>query len=178
MAGHPAQIRQSAPELPVRLYEGSEPETPSRLPVIIARSPAMLGVLAQARQAARSKAAILIDGESGTGKELVAHLIHEVSLRAGKPYIRVNCAALSEGLVESELFGHERGAFTGAEQFHAGRFERADTGTLLLDEIGEMPLKLQAKLLRALEEEEFERVGGTRTLSVDVRIIATTNRDL
>jgi DNA-binding NtrC family response regulator len=138
----------------------------------------MLAVLAHARRAAISKVPVLIEGESGTGKELVAHLIHEASPRAGQPFIRVNCAALSEGLIESELFGHERGAFTGAEQVHAGRFERAHGGTLLLDEIGELPLKLQAKLLRALEEEEFERVGGTRTLSVDVRIVATTNRSL
>lgn len=138
----------------------------------------MLAVLAQARRAALSKVPILVEGESGTGKELVAHLIHEASPRASQPFIRINCAALSEGLIESELFGHERGAFTGAEQVHAGRFERADGGTLLLDEIGELPLKLQAKLLRVLEEEEFERVGGARTLRVDVRIVATTNRDL
>jgi DNA-binding NtrC family response regulator len=138
----------------------------------------MVALLGRARRAAASRAAVLVEGETGTGKELVARLIHEASPRLGKPFVRVNCAALTETLVESELFGHEKGAFTGAEQCHPGRFERADGGTLLLDEIGEMPLKLQAKLLRVLEEDEFERVGGVRTLRVDVRIVATTNRDL
>ncbi|GIW78953.1 MAG: hypothetical protein KatS3mg105_0760 [Gemmatales bacterium] len=117
-------------------------------------------------------------GESGTGKELIARLIHECSPRLGKRFVRVNCAALSESLIESELFGHEKGAFTGADQFRVGRFEWADGGTLLLDEIGELPWKLQAKLLRVLEDEEFERVGSNRPQKVDVRILATTNRNL
>jgi DNA-binding NtrC family response regulator len=147
-------------------------------PTLITQSPAMLAVLKQARRVAATKASVLIEGESGTGKELIARLIHSASPRQGRPFIRVNCAALSESLVESELFGHEKGAFTGADQERPGRFERAHGGSLLLDEIGEMPLKLQAKLLRVLEEEEFERVGGVRTLSVNVRAIATTNRDL
>jgi DNA-binding NtrC family response regulator len=145
---------------------------------LIAESAAMRRLTSEARRFAGSKVAVLIEGESGTGKELVARLIHDASPRSKKPFVRVNCAALSEHLVESELFGHERGAFTGAEQLRIGRFERADGGTLLLDEIGEMPIHLQAKLLRALEEEEIERVGGARTVSVDVRVVATTNRDL
>ena len=145
---------------------------------LITESPLMRKAIEQARRVALSKAAVLVEGESGTGKELVARLIHQSSPRAAQPFIRVNCAALSEGLVESELFGHEKGAFTGADHEHSGRFERAHHGTLLLDEIGEMPLKLQAKLLRVLEQEEFERVGGDRLLKVDVRIVATTNRNL
>jgi DNA-binding NtrC family response regulator len=145
---------------------------------IVACAPSMCRLLKQARQVAASKASVLIEGESGTGKELVARLIHECSPRAQRAFVRVNCAALSESLVESELFGHEKGAFTGADESRPGRFELADGGTLLLDEISEMSVKLQAKLLRALEEEEFERVGGARTLRVDVRILATTNRHL
>ena len=145
---------------------------------MIAKSPAMLETLRTASRIARSKGTVLITGESGTGKERVAHYIHQNSPRQNGPFIRVNCAALSEQLLESELFGHERGAFTGAHKTKEGRFELADGGTLLLDEIGEITPNLQAKLLRVLEEEEFERVGGTSTLKVDVRVIATTNRDL
>src|SRR5688500_3234361 len=147
-------------------------------PEIIAESASMAETLRSAKKLARSKGTVLITGESGTGKERVAHLIHRESPRAGGPFIRVNCAALSESLLESELFGHERGAFTGAHKLREGRFELADGGTLLLDELGEISPTLQAKLLRVLEEEEFERVGGTSTLRVDVRVIATTNRDL
>ena len=138
----------------------------------------MLRVCEAARLAAQSKASILLQGESGTGKELVARHIHQLSPRSHKPFICVNCGALPEGLLESELFGHERGAFTGAVARRIGRFELADGGTLLLDEISEISPALQVKLLRVLEEEEFERVGGANTLSVDVRVIATTNRDL
>jgi len=145
---------------------------------IVAKSRAMLDTLASATRIASSKGTVLITGESGTGKERVAHFIHQNSPRKDAPFIRVNCAALSEQLLESELFGHERGAFTGAYKSRAGRFELADGGTLLLDEIGEISPALQAKLLRVLEEEEFERVGGGSTLKVDVRVIATTNRDL
>jgi len=119
-----------------------------------------------------------LSGKSGAGKEVVSRFIHQCSPRCNKPYIKVNCAALSENLLESELFGHEQGAFTSAVRKRKGRFELADGGTLLLDEISEIAPSLQAKLLRVLEEEEFERVGGTRTIKVDVRIIATTNRDL
>jgi DNA-binding NtrC family response regulator len=147
-------------------------------PQLIARSRALQDTLDSARRIAHSKGTVLITGESGTGKERVAHFIHQHSPRVQGPFIRVNCAALSESLLESELFGHERGAFTGAHRRREGRFELADGGTLLLDEIGEIPPALQAKLLRVLEEEEFERVGGTVTLRVDVRIIATTNRSL
>ena len=145
---------------------------------LIAHSTGLLEIVQKAKNIARSKVPVLIQGESGTGKELLARLIHEHSPRRTRKLVQVNCAAFSENLVESELFGHERGAFTGAEQRHAGYFERADKGSLLLDEIGEMPLKLQAKLLRALEEEAFERVGGEQIIKVDVRMIATTNRDL
>jgi two-component system, NtrC family, response regulator HydG len=148
------------------------------VPEMVARSPKMLDLLRTASKVARSKGTVLITGESGTGKERIAHYIHQNSPRSRGPFIRVNCAALSEQLLESELFGHERGAFTGAHKMREGRFELADGGTLLLDEIGEISGALQAKLLRVLEEEEFERVGGTRTLKVDVRVIATTNRDL
>lgn len=120
----------------------------------------------------------MISGESGTGKELIARAIHYNSRRAKGPFIKVNCAALPESLLESELFGHEKGAFTGAQTLRQGLFERANEGTLLLDEIGEMPLVLQAKLLRILQEREFERIGGHQTIKVDIRIIAATNRDL
>ena len=145
---------------------------------IIAESPGMTKILKTAERVATSKGTVLITGESGTGKERIAHYLHQNSPRRDQPFIRVNCAALSEQLLESELFGHERGAFTGAHKRRQGRFELADGGTLLLDEIGEISPALQTKLLRVLEEEEFERVGGTTTLSVDVRVIATTNRDL
>ncbi len=147
-------------------------------PEMIAKAPAMMDLLRSASKIARSKGTVLITGESGTGKERIAHYIHQNSPRHGGPFIRVNCAALSEQLLESELFGHERGSFTGAHKMRPGRFELADGGTLLLDEISEISPALQAKLLRVLEEEEFERVGGTTTLSVDVRVLATTNRDL
>ena len=145
---------------------------------VIARSRPMLETLRTASRIARSKGTVLVTGESGTGKERVAQFIHRSSPRVEGPFIRVNCAALPEQVLESELFGHERGAFTGARKAREGRFELADKGTLLLDEIGELSPALQAKLLRVLEEEEFERVGGTHTLHVDVRVIATTNRKL
>lgn len=145
---------------------------------IVADSAQMKAVIHQAHQFAATRATVLIDGESGTGKERVAQLIHCSSPRAAQPYVRVNCAALSESLIESELFGHECGAFTGATEARIGRFELADGGTLLLDEIGELPVRLQAKLLRVLEEQEFERVGGMKTMRVDARILATTNRNL
>jgi DNA-binding NtrC family response regulator len=130
------------------------------------------------KQVAPTDATVLIEGESGTGKEVIARALHEKSLRKDKPYIKVNCAAVPENLLESEFFGHEKGAFTGATMKREGRFELANGGTLLLDEITEISLPLQAKLLRVLQEHEFERVGGARTIKIDVRIIATTNRDL
>jgi transcriptional regulator with GAF, ATPase, and Fis domain len=126
----------------------------------------------------KSSSPVIILGESGTGKELVAREIHDRSARKERPFVPVNCAALAEGVLESELFGHEKGAFTGAVSQKKGRFELADNGTLFLDEIGELPLNIQVKLLRALQEQEFERVGGTKSIKVDVRIIAATNKDL
>ena len=153
------------------------PEKTSKSP-IIGSSPRLLAALQQARQAARSGADILLEAESGTGKELLARLIHEVSARAARPLIAINCAAVPENLLESDLFGHVRGAFTGALMSHPGKFALASGGTLLLDEIGEMPLALQPKLLRVLQEREFYRLGDTRPVSVDVRVIASTNRSL
>ncbi len=145
---------------------------------IVGRSPRLLETLGVARRVAPTSASVLITGESGTGKELVAHLIHQASRRAGGPYVRMNCAALSETLLESELFGHERGAFTGAVRDRKGRFEQADGGTMLLDEVTETGPRLQAELLRVLEGQDFERVGGSERVRANVRIVATTNRDL
>lgn len=145
---------------------------------IIANSPVMKKVLEDVAQAAKSNASIFINGESGTGKEVIAHAIHYQSLRSSKPFIKVNCAAVPETLIESEFFGHEKGSFTGANLKRLGRFELANTGTLMLDEITEIPLSVQAKLLRALQEHEFERVGGNKVIKVDVRIISTSNRDM
>jgi len=145
---------------------------------MVGRSPRLLRSLQRARAAATTDADVLVEAESGTGKELLARFIHEASHRNKKPFIAVNCAAVPEHLLESELFGHARGAFTGATTAKAGKFEMAHGGTLLLDEIGEMPLNLQPKLLRALQEREFERLGETRSIKVDIRVIATTNVDL
>jgi two-component system response regulator FlrC len=145
---------------------------------LIHEDEAMTAVLALADQVAGSEASILITGESGTGKEVMARYIHRKSLRAEKPFISVNCAAIPENLLESELFGHEKGAFTGAVARRVGKFEEANGGTLLLDEISEMDVRLQAKLLRAIQEREIDRVGGTKPVKVDIRIIATSNRDL
>src|SRR3974390_1044637 len=138
----------------------------------------MARVVKLAQQIAGSEASVLITGESGTGKEVLARFVHARSQRAKKPFICVNCAATPENLLESELFGHEKGAFTGALARRIGRFELAHGGTIFLDEVGEIPLEAQAKLLRVLQEREFERVGGTAPISVDVRVIAATNRDL
>ncbi len=145
---------------------------------LIGTSSAFQKVLKQIQQVAPTRSTVLIIGESGTGKELIAEAVHNLSLRVGKPFIKVNCGALSESLLESELFGHEKGAFTGALTQRKGRFELADKGTLFLDEVSEMPLSMQVKLLRVLETGEFERVGGSKTIKVDVRIIAATNRSL
>ncbi len=145
---------------------------------IVSKSPAYKPVLRQIGQVAGTSATVLILGETGTGKELLAKAIHSLSERADYPMVKLNCGALPENLIESELFGHEKGAFTGAFQRKAGRFEMADRGTMFLDEVGELPLNLQTKLLRVLQEGEFERVGGSETLKVDVRIIAATNRVL
>jgi DNA-binding NtrC family response regulator len=145
---------------------------------IVGDSPKMRELLQLVEQVAKSRASVLITGESGTGKELIADAIHRGSPRAAAPLVRLNCSALAEGLLESELFGHEKGAFTGALNRREGRFRQADRGTLLLDEVGEIPLPTQVKLLRFLQERTFERVGGNETLQVDVRIIAATNSSL
>ena len=145
---------------------------------LVGRSPAVAQLREQIALVAGTDSTVLIQGETGTGKELVARSIHEQGARRERPLIRLNCAALPRELVESELFGHEKGAFTGALQQRRGRFELADGGTLMLDEVGELPLEAQAKLLRVLQERELERVGGSRVLRVDVRVIAATNRDL
>lgn len=145
---------------------------------LIGNSPAMRQVFSIIEQAAPTNATILITGESGTGKELAARAIQQASPRRDKPFVSINCAAIPEGLMESELFGHERGAFTGAEVMRKGKFELADNGTLLLDELGDLPGPLQAKLLRVLQESNFERVGGSKSISVDVRILACTSKNL
>lgn len=145
---------------------------------ILGRSPAITSMLSMIRTVAPTEATVLITGESGTGKELVARALHAQSLRKDEPLVTVNCAALAETLLESELFGHEKGAFTGADKRREGRFKQADRGTLFLDEIGEMPIGVQAKLLRALQQGEIQRVGSDKSEHVDVRVIAATNRDL
>jgi len=147
-------------------------------PSIIGESMAMRGLLSLIRKVAPTTSTILVLGESGTGKELVATSIHDNSERMAKPFIKLNCAAIPAELLESELFGHEKGAFTGANKFKPGKFDMADGGTLFLDEIGDMPFNLQAKILRILQEQEFYRVGGSRTIKVDVRIVASTNKNL
>src|SRR5262245_5995681 len=150
----------------------------SEPPAIVARSAAMRDGLARAALVAKHATTVLVSGESGTGKEVVAHEIHRLSPRAHRPLLVVNCGAIPEPLIESELFGHERGAFTGAERRHAGVFERAHRGTLFLDEIGELPNTAQVKLLRVLQNRTFRRVGGSEQLAVDVRLIAATHRSL
>jgi two-component system response regulator FlrC len=146
--------------------------------VIVTKDRQMLELMNLAKTVAQSKATVLIQGESGTGKELMATLVHQSSQRAGRPFVALNCAAIPENLLESELFGYERGAFTGAVSAKAGKFEFANGGTILLDEISEMDIRLQAKLLRVIQEGEVDRIGARRPIPVDVRIIATTNRNL
>ena len=145
---------------------------------IVGSNEALNGVLNQVRTVAPTDSTVLIEGETGTGKELIASAIHEYSRRRGRPFIKLNCAAIPAGLLESELFGHEKGAFTGAVMQKIGRFEAANGGTLFLDEVGDIPLELQSKLLRVLQEQEFERLGSTQTRRVDVRVVAATNQDL
>lgn len=153
-------------------------EVDSRYTSIIGTSPNIRTVMESAQRAARSDVGVLLLGESGTGKELFARSIHQWSPRCANPLVVINCVALTETLLENELFGHERGAFTGADRLQKGKLEMADGGTVFLDEIGDMPLSLQAKLLRVLQDREFHRVGGTRLVSVNIRVIAATNRDL
>jgi Nif-specific regulatory protein len=160
------------------LYLQEEIKTQHNFEEIVGSSPAIQKVFQSIERVAGTDATVLITGETGTGKELVARAIHNLSRRKDSPLIKVNCAALPAGLIESELFGHEKGAFTGAFARKKGRFELADRGTMFLDEVGELPLETQVKLLRVLQEQEFERVGGSQTLKVDVRVIAATNRNL
>jgi two-component system response regulator FlrC len=157
---------------------GFSPRSSAEIADIITQNPTMLSILDQAAQAAKTNATILVQAESGTGKELLARWIHKNSSKHNGPFVAVNCAALPENLLESELFGYEKGAFTGATNFKPGKFELAQNGTILLDEIGEMAPLLQAKLLRVLQEQEVDRVGGRRPIPINVRVIATTNKDL
>jgi len=151
---------------------------PRRFEQVVGKSSALELVFEQVELVAPTDSTVLIQGETGTGKELIARAVHNISSRCGRPFVRLNCAAIPFDLLESELFGHEKGAFTGAIAQKVGRFELADKGTLFLDEIGDIPPALQPKLLRVLQEQEFERLGGTRTHQVDVRLVAATNRDL
>jgi formate hydrogenlyase transcriptional activator len=161
-----------------RSGSGDQVHNQRRFEQIIGRSPALETVLEEVGRVAPTDSTVLIEGETGTGKELIARAIHNLSSRCGRAFIRLNCAAIPLDLLESELFGHERGAFTGAIAQKIGRFELADKGTLFLDEVGDIPPALQPKLLRVLQEQEFERLGSTRTHQVDVRLVAATNRDL
>jgi formate hydrogenlyase transcriptional activator len=149
-----------------------------RFEQLVGNSSALESVLEQVEQVASTDSTVLIQGETGTGKELIAHAVHNISSRCGRPFVKLNCAAIPFDLLESELFGHEKGAFTGAIAQKIGRFELADKGTLFLDEVGDIPPGLQPKLLRVLQEQEFERLGSTRTHQVDVRLVAATNRNL
>jgi formate hydrogenlyase transcriptional activator len=161
-----------------RFGSGDQDRNPRRFEQIIGNSPALESVLEQVEKVAPTDSTVLILGETGTGKELVARAIHNLSARCGRQFVKLNCAAIPFDLLESELFGHERGAFTGAIAQKIGRFELADKGTLFLDEVGDIPPGLQPKLLRVLQEQEFERLGSTRTHQVDVRLVAATNRNL
>src|ERR1700674_5056548 len=160
------------------LRNGDQASYGRRFEQVIGNSLALEAVLEQVERVAPTDSTVLIQGETGTGKELIAHAIHNISSRCGRPFIRLNCAAIPLDLLESELFGHEKGAFTGAIAQKLGRFETADKGTLFLDEVGDIPLALQPKLLRVLQEQEFERLGSGRTHQVDVRLVAATHRNL
>ena len=162
------------PDLIAAILEAASGETHA----LVVRDPIMAATVHRAEQVAKSEASVLIRGESGTGKEILAHHIHRKSRRAGGPFVALNCAAIPENLLESELFGHEKSAFSGTIARRAGKFEAAHRGTLLLDEISEMDIRLQAKLLRAVQEREIDRVGGSAPVKIDVRILATTNRDM
>ena len=174
----PVRVAKVLKDLREKAYLRGEVEGKFRAGGIIGQSPAMQGVFMLIAKVAQATATVLVQGESGTGKELVARAIHYKSPRASKPFVAVNCAAVPEGLLESELFGHMRGSFTGATADREGRFEQAHEGTIFLDEIGDMSMPLQTKILRVLQERMFERVGGRKTIEVDVRVIAATNKDL
>jgi len=161
-----------------RFGSGDQDRSPRRFEQVIGNSPALEAVLEQVERVAPTDSTVLIQGETGTGKELIARAIHNLSPRRERTFVKINCAAIPSGLLESELFGHERGAFTGALNQKIGRFELADHGTLFLDEVGDLPMELQPKLLRVLQEHEFERLGSNRTIKVDVRVVAATNQDL
>ena len=161
-----------------RLRSDEHNERDCQFDQIVGSSPALESVLAEVERVARTDSTVLVLGETGTGKELIAHGIHNLSARRGHPFVKLNCAAIPFDLLESELFGHEKGAFTGAIAQKIGRFEMADSGTLFLDEIGDLPLALQPKLLRVLQEQEFERLGSGRTHHINVRLVAATHRDL
>src|SRR5437660_230651 len=161
-----------------RFGSGEQASNERKFEQVIGNSPALESVLEQVERVAPTDSTVIIQGETGTGKELIAHAIHNLSSRCGHAFVRLNCAAIPLDLLESELFGHEKGAFTGAIAQKIGRFELADKGTLFLDEVGDIPPALQPKLLRVLQEQEFERLGSTRTHQVDVRLVAATNRDL
>jgi formate hydrogenlyase transcriptional activator len=161
-----------------KIGAGDQVSYERRFEQVIGNSPALESVLEQVERVAPTDSTVLIQGETGTGKELIAHAIHNLSSRCGRPFVRLNCAAIPLDLLESELFGHEKGAFTGAIAQKIGRFELADKGTLFLDEVGDIPPALQPKLLRVLQEQEFERLGSARTHQVDVRLVAATNRNL
>src|SRR6266576_1935900 len=161
-----------------RFGSGEQASNERKFEQVIGNSPALESVLQQVERVAPTDSTVIIQGETGTGKELIAHAIHNLSSRCGRPFVRLNCAAIPLDLLESELFGHEKGAFTGAIAQKLGRFELADKGTLFLDEVGDIPPALQPKLLRVLQEQEFERLGSTRTHQVDVRLVAATNRNL
>ena len=161
-----------------RFGSADQDANPRRFEQIIGSSPALESVLEQVERVAPTDSTVLVQGETGTGKELIARAIHHLSSRCGRPFIKLNCAAIPFDLLESELFGHEKGAFTGAIAQKIGRFELADKGTLFLDEVGDIPLPLQPKLLRVLQEQEFERLGSGRTHQVDVRLVAATHRNL
>lgn len=159
----------------IKRYALSEPEQDDN---VVAKDPRTRALLSLAKRVAQSPATVMLTGESGCGKEVIARFIHQHSLRAAKPFVAINCAAIPENLLEATLFGYEKGAFTGAAQAQPGKFEQAQGGTLLLDEISEMPLELQAKLLRVLQEREVERVGGHKAIKLDIRVLATSNRDM
>src|SRR5436853_903098 len=173
-----ASARRSSVGAFERFGSGDPDRNPRRFEQVIGSSPALESVLEQVERVAPTDSTVLVQGETGTGKELVARAIHNLSSRCGRSFVKLNCAAIPLDLLESELFGHERGAFTGAIAQKIGRFEMADKGTLFLDEVGDIPPALQPKLLRVLQEQEFERLGSTRTHKVDVRLVAATHRDL